>query len=331
MLEIKKLPKSQIEIIGEIPAEEFAKYWPKAIKKLSEGVSLPGFRPGKIPEKIFIEKIGEKAVLEESAEMALADVYIKIIKEKKIEAIGRPAATVMKISKNGPLGFKFQTAILPEIKFPDNYKEIAKKIVDKKEEIVVDEKEIDASLEYLRKTRTGKDGAELPALDDEFAKSVGEFKTLAELRDVLKKNTLLEKEMKNKEKKRIEMMSSILDKSEFEVPEILVESEKRHMFEETKARIEGMGLKWEDYLSHLKKKEEELLNDWTEDALKRVKYGLFLEQMSKFLKVEISDEEINKEIEKHTAANKEIGEDRLRNYLYGIMRNEKVFSAMEAD
>jgi len=348
MLEIKILPKSQVEITGEITAEDFSKYWPKAIKKLAGEISLPGFRPGKIPENILVEKIGEKAVLEESAEMALAEEYFKIIQEKKIEAIGRPSATITKISKNGILGFKFQTAVLPEMKFPEDYMEIAKKIADKKEEITVDEKEIEASLEYLRKAKAGlKDGAELPILNDEFAKTAGEFKTLEELKTALRKNAFFEKELKSREKKRIEIMNGILNKSEFEIPEILVESEKKHMLEEMKARIAGMGLKWEDYLSHLKKKdlsaealpngeflakaEEEILNDWAEDALRRVKYGLFLEQISKFLKVEVSDEEINKEIEKHGAADKAVDTGRLKNYLYGIIRNEKVFSALGAD
>ncbi|MFH1979015.1 MAG: trigger factor family protein, partial [Patescibacteria group bacterium] len=129
-LEIKQLPKSEVEIIGEISAERFSKFWPKAIKNLSEGVSMHGFRKGNIPEKVLVDKVGESAVLEKAAEMALQDVYSEILMKKKIEAIGTPKATVTKIAKNNPLGFKFQTAVLPTIQLPEDYRELAARIIN---------------------------------------------------------------------------------------------------------------------------------------------------------------------------------------------------------
>ena len=55
-IEIKKLPQSEIEIIGEIPAGDFEGGRETAIKELSEGVKIDGFRPGNIPEKVLINK-----------------------------------------------------------------------------------------------------------------------------------------------------------------------------------------------------------------------------------------------------------------------------------
>jgi len=134
MIEIKLLPNSEVEIIGEISAEIFMSGRSNAIKEFSEKVEMDGFRKGKIPEDILIKNIGIVAVLEKMAVIALEKEYPKIISEHKVRAIGRPEITLTKLAENNPLGFKVTTSVLPEITLPD-YKGIAKKITAKKEEV----------------------------------------------------------------------------------------------------------------------------------------------------------------------------------------------------
>ena len=55
MLEIKLLPKLEVEIIGEISAEIFMSGKNQAVKEFSEKVEMDGFRKGKIPEEIMIK------------------------------------------------------------------------------------------------------------------------------------------------------------------------------------------------------------------------------------------------------------------------------------
>ncbi len=76
---VKQLPKSEVEIAGEMGAEDFEAYFPKALAKIGENVELPGFRRGKAPENVLLAKVGEMHVLEEAAEMALSDNYAKIL------------------------------------------------------------------------------------------------------------------------------------------------------------------------------------------------------------------------------------------------------------
>ena len=71
-LRVKKLPKSEIEIEGELEAEAFESYFTKALKKLGEAFEIDGFRKGKVPENVLISNIPEIRILEEMAEMALA-------------------------------------------------------------------------------------------------------------------------------------------------------------------------------------------------------------------------------------------------------------------
>jgi len=295
MLEIKQLPKSEIEISGEMPAEEFAKFWQKAISELSKKLSIPGFRPGKVPEKILIEKMGDAAVLDKAAELALQNFYPRVVQEKKLEVIGFPRATITKIAKNAPFGYKFVTAILPEIKLPEDYKKTAGKIAKTEEKITVDEKEVDEAVEYLKKK--GKE------INDE-------------LKNIIGKNIRTEKEFKNREKKRLEMLDAILKDINLEIPDILIEGEKNKMLYELKSSLLNMGLKWEDYLGHIKKKEEDILAGWNDESLRRVKYGLLLRRLAGEVKVEVSEKEI-------------IDSGYPKDYAYGIIRNDKVFQFLE--
>ncbi|MCX6731551.1 MAG: trigger factor, partial [Candidatus Parcubacteria bacterium] len=128
MLEIKLLPGSEVEITGEISAEDFEHERAHAIIHLSEDIKIDGFRPGKAPEKVIIDKIGERNILDKMAVLTLQREYSKIIAEKKIKAIGRPSITITKIAVNNPLGFKIKTYVMPEVELPD-YKKI--KVLEK--------------------------------------------------------------------------------------------------------------------------------------------------------------------------------------------------------
>jgi len=279
MIEIRLLPNSEVEIIGEISAEIFMSGWSNAIKEFSEKVEMDGFRKGKIPEDILIKNIGRGAVLEKMAVIALEKEYPKIISEHKIRAIGRPEITLTKLAEHNPLGFKVTTSVLPEITLPD-YKGIAKKIMAKKEEVSEENK------------------------------------------------------AQEKERIRMEILEKAAEEIKQDMPKFLVEAEKDKMAEEMKRNIAQMGLKWDDYLKHIKKTEEELKKDWEKDAVKRVKYSLILDQMAEQEKIEIPAEELEKEaagmIEYHKNLGQELDKERVKHYLSGIMRNEKLFQILES-
>jgi len=334
--EIKNLPDSEVEIISEIEADVFEAEREKALKKLGDSVKIDGFRSGHIPEKVLIEKIGEHVILEEMAEIAIQKVYPTILEENDVKAVGYPQVTITKIAKNNPLEFKIKTAVVPEIKMPD-YTEIAKKQNGKKEEkLVVEEKEVDEAIEHLRKTRIkkGENGEEvLPELDDEFAKSLGKFETVLALKEKMKENILLEKEKKQKDKKRMEVMEAVIEKMKVSVPKILIDSEISKMLEETKHYITQAGLKWEDYLTQAKKTEEDIKKDLEKEALKRVKFGLALDSIADSEKIEVSDEELEKESQKLVAYYKNFGQEihleQAKSYIYRTLRNDRVFKFLE--
>ena len=156
---IKKLPKSEVEIEGEIDADVLESYYSKALKKIGENVELDGFRKGKVPENILISKIPEAQILEEMAEMALMEHYPKIIEDEKIDAISRPEIGITKLARKNPLGFKIKTAVIPEMELPE-YKKIAKETIvgltDKEKNTDVTEEDVENTIMDIRKSRAPK-------------------------------------------------------------------------------------------------------------------------------------------------------------------------------
>lgn len=365
-LEIKEISKSQVEITAEISADDFERAYAHTLERYNKELNIPGFRPGHVPEHILREKVGEGALLQDAAEDAIQAWYQKIISEKKIEAIGHPQASITKMARNNPLGVKIVTAVLPAIALPD-YKAIAREIMEKKDAIVVEEKEIDDTLEYLKSSKlknknssskTGPPPSAVPAqarqeekpeahnspssgetqndmpIDDAFAKSFGNFKTLAEFRETIRANITLEKEAKKKEEKRMAVLERIAAQIRVDIPDVMLSAEKEKMIGELRSSIENMGMKWDDYTAHVKKTEEEMKSGWDDQARKRVLFGLILRTLSKEENISIDDKELDVFVEslkqqygyEHTDAH---ALKHLREYAYGLLKNEKVFQILE--
>jgi len=341
-IEIKKLPDSEIEITGEISAETFEGTWDEAVKNISQKVKLDGFRPGSVvPEKVLADKVGEIEILEEAAQISMKKAYPEILIKHKIEAIGEPEIVITKLARKNPLGFKIKTAVIPEISLPD-YKKIASELIKNKEIAEVEEKEVDAAIDYLKKSEEKRNT--LPETDennkpeikvnDEFAKRFGEFENLDALKKRLRENIKQDKQIKLKDKKRAEILDAISKESKIEYPKILLDAELSKMTGEIKENLSGMGISWENYLEHIKKKEEDLAKEWEKEADRRVRYGLTLRQIAITENIQIAPEELEKEVElimsRYQAEDKsKLDRQRLEDYAYGILRNERVFIALE--
>ena len=132
----------------------------------------------------------------------------------------------------------------------------------------------------------------LPALDDEFAKDVGDFKTL----DELKKNVEdgLRKELEQKEKSRLtnSIIDEILRGMEFAVPQSLVANEVQHLIKDFEERMAQQGVTYDV----IGKKKEDIEKEYAEVGLKRVKAYLVLDEIAKAEKIEVSEEDVDGEI-----------------------------------
>lgn len=328
-IQITELPQSEIELAGEIPAAEFEKHRPAALANLNRESKLDGFRPGHVPEAVLAAKLGEETILREMAELALAAAYPDLIQEHNLAVIGRPEISLTKLASGNPLGFKIKTAVTPRFTLPD-YRAIATEVnALPTEALPVTDKEVDELLEQIRRERTNPETKEAPTLDDAFAQTLGEFKTLVELRERLRDNLQREKEHKARDKKRLQIMDALIAKSEIPLPPVLIESEIDRMEAELKSEVERIGLKFPDYLAHLKKTEAELREAWKEPAEKRLKTNLLIEKIATAEKLAPVAEEIQKEVAHLKTHYPEAADDRLAAYVTGVLTAEQCWHFLE--
>lgn len=150
-MEIKKLPKSQVEIQISVPATDFEKFIDTAAEELSKNLKIDGFRPGKAPRNIVEQKVGAEKVLAHGAEKAIKKTYVDAIIKNKIDAIGEPKITIVKIAKGNDLEYKAVVAVMPETRL-SNYRRIVKSIKKPDLEQVTD-KQVQKELENIQKSR----------------------------------------------------------------------------------------------------------------------------------------------------------------------------------
>lgn len=347
---VTKLDKSQVEIESVIPIADLLSYEKKIVDEMLANFEMPGFRKGKVPEATFRKEIADMVILEEMAERAIGDAYPKILESEKIDAIGRPEVIIAKLARGNDLEFKIKTAVLPEIKLPD-YKKIAKAEMAKNEDAGVTSEEIDNALLELRRMKAHqalhennpeqteesanhdheelKDDKNLPELNDEFASSLGDFKTVDELRIKIEENMVLEKANKAHEKKRIAVMEKIIDETKVEIPEIFIETELRKMMSRMEIDISNMGLKVDDYLAYMKKTREDLMKDWRKDAERRAILELAIAEIAKVENIKAEKEELESEIKKILERYPDADPLQAELYVENVLRNEKVFVFFE--
>ncbi|MCE9585400.1 hypothetical protein K8Q94_02140 [Candidatus Nomurabacteria bacterium] len=354
-IKINKLPKSEVEIDGELNADIFESYYEKALKHLGEHVEIDGFRKGKAPENVLISKIPEIKILEEMAEMALGEHYPKILEENKIDAIGNPQISIIKLARKNPLAFKIKTAVIPEIKLPE-YKKLAKKIMSEKNEggkdLEVTDEDVENTIMDIRKSRapkkhmteahTHEDGTvhtpteeekntepELPEFNDEFVQALGPFENVEDFKIKLRENIKLEKANIAKEKTRLKIIEKIIDESEADLPEILVDAELNKILYRMESDITAMGLKFEEYLKHLNKTTEDLKKEFRNDGEKKAKLGLVLNKIAEVEKIVADEKQVALEVEQILAHYKDADPQRAMMHAETVLTNEKVFQMLE--
>ena len=155
---------------------------------------------------------------------------------------------------------------------------------------------------------------ELPELNDEFASEVSEFDTLAEYKEDLRKHLEVEKENEAKRTKEDEALKKIIDKSTMELPEAMIETQCENMINEFAQRIAQSGLSMEQYMQFSGMTIDGLKEQVRPEAETRIKSSLVLEQIAKEENIEVSEDEINAEVEK-MAAQYGMEADKLKEYL----------------
>ena len=138
----------------------------------------------------------------------------------------------------------------------------------------------------------------LPELDDEFAKDMGDFESLEDLKNKIRSNMEEGAENKANSAALDAVMDKIVEKIDVEPPRTMVEYYKQGMISDEARRLQMFGLKLEDVAGN----PEEYLQRKEQDALKTVKISLLYRAIVKNENLEITDEEFDKAIEERARA-----------------------------
>lgn len=140
---------------------------------------------------------------------------------------------------------------------------------------------------------------ELPELDDEFAKDVDEeAETLDELKAKKREELETQKKQDAENKKRESLVNQVSDNAEVDIPEVMVDTELDGMVQEFEQRLQSQGMTMEMYEQFSGQDKNALKEQMKDDAEKRVKTNLTLEAIVEAENLEVSEEDVDQELDK---------------------------------
>ena len=169
--------------------------------------------------------------------------------------------------------------------------------------------------EYQAKELAGKEAVfkcavkkieakELPELDDDFAKDVSEFDTLAECKEHVKTNLVERKENEAKRAKEDAAVDKAIENAQMDIPEAMLKTQCRQMLDDFSRRMQSQGLSMEQYFQFTGMTADKMMEDMKPQALKRIQTRLVLEKVAEVENIQPTEEEVNEEIAKMAEAYK---------------------------
>jgi len=374
---LKKLNNSQIKAIVELDREDLQRYLNKAESMLGSNLEIKGFRKGKAPKELLKKHLDQEQIRALALEFAVQDSLSDVIKGNSLDVLD---TSQLSVESNDSAQFKY--SILLDL-FPDVELTDLSKIKVKRQDVKVEEKEVDDAVETIKNSRASfidkddsetagegdrvevdfevkKDGLIIeggisknhpiiiggrnfipgfeeqlvgmkkgeeksfsltapedyfhkevagkelgfkvivndikkvirPEVNDDFAKSLGQFADLASLKESVKDALVQEKKIKESQRTRLEILNNIISHSKIEVPDDLLTKQLDVMVSDFDHTLHGKGLELGLYLARIGKTQEELKKDWTNDAEKQVKISLVLRRLIKDQNIKASQEEV---------------------------------------
>lgn len=145
-VEIKKLPKSQVELTITVSPLEQGPHLARAAEKISHEAKIPGFRPGKAPYDVVVSQVGEMKVMEAALEPIVRTTFVEAIKTHALHTVGTPEVTFEKTAPHNDIVYRATVSLLPTVSLPD-FSKISVSVT----EPTVASTEIDAVLADLQK------------------------------------------------------------------------------------------------------------------------------------------------------------------------------------
>lgn len=180
------------------------------------------------------------------------------------------------------IGAKIDKEVEVNVTFPENYQ--AANLAGKPALFKVTVKEIKVK--------------ELPKLDDDFAKDVSEFETLADYKADIKKNLTDKKKEDAKKEKQSRAVAKAVENASMEIPEGMIKLQVNNMVNDFAQRLQMQGLSIDQYIQYMGANPQQFMDSLKPEAETRIKNSLVLEAVVKAEDIKVSDEDYQAEIER---------------------------------
>lgn len=150
---------------------------------------------------------------------------------------------------------------------------------------------------------------ELPELDDEFVKDISEFDTLDEYRNSVREQLTKDKEHYARVHRQNESINRAIEAMQVDVPEAMIDSEVSRMLHDFDHQLSHQGLGLKQYFEYTGQSEDELKETMKPEAINRIKGSLLFDAVIEAEKIEISDEEVEVELDRMAEETKQDREE----------------------
>ncbi|MDO8495576.1 MAG: trigger factor [bacterium] len=192
-------------------------------------------------------------------------------------------------------------------------------------------------LDFLVTIKTIK-GAILPELTDDFAKSLGKFESVEDLKKNVSRGLQSERDQKERDRVRLLILDKVNEKTEMEVPDKMVEEQLDIMVSNFDQNLHARGLELSLYLTQISKTQDELRKEWRERAVKQIRQGLIMRAISKAEEIKVGEEEVAQAVgallSRYAGAEElqaKVDPEELKNRAKESLLNEKVFDYLEKE
>jgi trigger factor len=112
----EQLPKSQVGMTIEVPAETVDATYERVLNRLTSKARIEGFRPGRAPRSLVEARLGPAVVREEVVELMVPEVMRQVLREGAIDPIESPDVEVLELERGRPARLKATVSVMPEVK-----------------------------------------------------------------------------------------------------------------------------------------------------------------------------------------------------------------------
>lgn len=412
---------SEVELTITASAEELSPYVRKAAAHLSQEHAIKGFRPGKAPIEVVEQVLGTERVLHEALDRAVPRFFVRAVLEHEIEALGKPAVSMTRASRQEGAAFTARVAVLPQVTLGE-----LSAITVEQRPVSVSDEEVERELTRLAKMRSqfldvarpaqlgdtvrvdfrlttagklleGGEGTKvpvhlgegyflpdfeqklvgiaagdqreftvrfpddfrdkqlagntvhahvkahavlrrvLPAIDDAFAKGLGKFADLKELRQKLRENLHQERAAREEERRHGELADKLAATATFApIPAVLIDREVDRRVAELREMLALQQKSLEEYLRERQKQLAQLRDELRPAAERRVKVGLALRAFAEQEQISADETEVAEKVQAYlnrfatpTEARAHVDVEDLREHLTYLLRNQKAMARLE--